>query len=367
MPLPGSKKIALLSTIAFLLIAGLLVTLHFSRDSEGFARQHLLQLLPTDATAVIFVDLDELRASPFLAKLYAWAPQRNADSEYAQFVHDTGFSYERDLKRLVVAISNHGSTTDLFAIADGGFDRKKIEAFLNRNGKSSQQGNWNVFRLNATANEKPLSFAFLANDRIAFGDFENLSAVLSTAPGDPSQAEWNARFQRLAGTPLFAVIRQNPSLQSTLTEAAPGGFHSPQLAALLAQLQWISIAGKPESDQLRVVADGECLASPTASQLHEFLQGVLVLAQNGLNDPKLRQKMNPEERQTYLEILNSADVQKIDRGEWKSVRLVLEITPQFLDMARLASLAAPAEQTSTPPEFHGKTAAPAKTRTTRKK
>src|SRR5258708_21184130 len=118
MPLPGSKKIALLSTIAFLLIAGLVVTLHFSRDSAGFARQHLLQLLPADATAVILVDLDQLRASPFLAKLYAWAPQRNADSEYAQFVHDTGFSYERVLKRVVVAISNNVSTTDLFEISD---------------------------------------------------------------------------------------------------------------------------------------------------------------------------------------------------------------------------------------------------------
>jgi hypothetical protein len=282
-------------------------------------------------------------------------------------VRDTGFSYERDLQRLVVAISNHGSTTDLFAIADGKFDRRKIEAFLNRNGKSSQQGNWKVFRLNATANEKPLSFAFLANGRIAFGDFENLSAVLSTAPGDPSHAEWSARFARLAGTPLFAVIRQNPSMQDALNEAAPGGFHSPQLAALLAQLQWVSIAGKPDGDQLRVVADGECLALPTASQLHEFLQGVRVLAQNGLNDPKLRQKMNPEERQTYLEILNSADVQKIDRGEWKSVRLVLAITPQFLDMARLASTVVPAQPTSAPPEIHSKASARAKTKAARNK
>jgi len=43
-----------------------------------------------DGTAVIFVDLDEcalLRSS----QAYAWAPQPNADSEYTQFVRDTGF------------------------------------------------------------------------------------------------------------------------------------------------------------------------------------------------------------------------------------------------------------------------------------
>ena len=31
------------------------------------------------------------------------------------------------------------------------------------------------------------------HDRIAFGDFENLSAVLSSVPDDPSQAEWKTR------------------------------------------------------------------------------------------------------------------------------------------------------------------------------
>ena len=57
--------------------------------------------------------------------------------------------------------------------------------------------------------------------------------------------------------------------------------------------------------------------------------------------------MNPEEREAYLEILKGADVQKIDRGEWKSVRVVLSITPKFLDVARAASarrLAEPANR-----------------------
>jgi hypothetical protein len=56
--------------------------------------------------------------------------------------------------------------------------------------------------------------------------------------------------------------------------------------------------------------------------------------------------MNQEERQAYLEILKSADVQKLDRGQWKSVRLVLAITPRFLDIARMRPLARPGEQTT---------------------
>jgi len=360
MALTQPKKTALVSATIVLLLAVLLLALHFSRDSDSSARQRLLQLVPADATAVIYVDLDELRASPLLTELYAWAPHSLEDREYAQFVRDTGFSYERDLQRVAVTISNHGNATNIFAVADGKFDRKKIEAFFARNGKSTEQGKWNVFRLNATANENPLLFTFMSNDRVAFGNFADFSAALSAAPSNPFRAEWNARFERLAGSPVFGVIRQDPAMQSALDAVAPGGFRSPQLSALLGQLQWISIAGKPDGDQLRVVADGECLAAQTASQLHDFLQGVLLLAQNGLNDPKLRQKMNPAEREAYLELLKSADVQRIDRSEWKSVRVLLEITPKFLDIARVASTSVPAEQTSAMPESQEKPAASSK-------
>jgi hypothetical protein len=366
MTLTRLKKIALVSATTVLLLAGLLLAVRFSNRSDGSARQHLLQIVPADASAVMYVDLDELRASPFLAKLYAWAPQSNEDSEYAQFVRETGFSYERDLQRMAVSICNHGAVTNIFAVADGKFDRKKIEAFFDRNGKSLQQGKWKVFRLNATANEKRVLFTFLSDNRVAFGNFEDFSAALSAAPSNPFRADWNARFERLAGSPLFAVIRQDPAMRDALNAVAPGGYHSPQLSALLGQLQWISIAGKPDGDQLRMVAEGESAAPPVISQLQDFLQGMLLLARNGLNDPKLRQNMDPVERDAYLEILKSADVQKIDRDEWKSVRVVLEITPKFLDIARVASTVSP-DQTSAAPESPQKPAAAAKPKSRKKK
>ena len=348
MPSSRNKRILIIVAAVVLLIAGAMLALHFSSGTDADERGQLLRLVPADSTAVIFLDLDQFRASPFLAKLYAWAPHPAEDSEYAQFVRDTGFSYERDLKRAAIAVSNHNATTELLAIADGKFDRKKIEAFLNRSGKSTQQGKWKIYLLNASVDDRPLSLTFLSDSRIAVTDSGNLPAALSRASGEAGHGEWNERFERLAGAPLFAVIRQDPALQDAMNAAAPGGFRSPALSTLLNQLQWISIAGKPDGDVLRVVSDGECQSDRTTSQLRDVLQGVLLLAQNGLNDPRLRQQMNPEEREAYLEILKNADIQKIDRGEWKSVRMALSVTPRFLDVASLPSPVAVPDKAPTP-------------------
>jgi hypothetical protein len=336
MPVPRTKKFAL-GAAAAALITTIFLVAHFSSTAKLTVRQQLLGIIPTDATAIAFLDLEEFRQTSFLKKFYAWAPNPVEDPEYIQFVADTGFSYERDLARVVVAVSHEGPSTHFLAIADGKFDRKKIESFLAHNGKASQQGQWKVFALSRSSGDGPLSLAFLSDDRIAITNSESLQARLS-ASTDASREEWNARFERLAGTPLFAVIHQDRQTQDAFSAAAPGGFQSPQLSALFEQLQWISIAGKPEGDQMRLVSEGECLSEPTRSQLRELLEGLVILAQNGLNDPKLRQQMNPEERQAYLEVLKGAEIQKIDRGDWKSVRVTVSVTPKFLEAARASSL-----------------------------
>lgn len=334
MPLTSRKNFSRAAILAALLIAALLFTAHYWPETQSSSRQQLLQFVPPDSTAVVFLHFDEFRQSPFLEKIYSWAPHPDEDSEYKQFVRDTGFSYERDLKAAVVAISNQGTKTSLLVVVDGRFDRKKIEAFLTRAGTSAQQGKLKVFSVNdAGAHEKPVSLAFLSDNRIALTDAPSLAAQLASAASN-NHAEWNSRFDRLAGTPIFAVVHQDPVMHKALDSAAPGGFRSPQLSALLEQLQWISIAGKPDGQELRAVAEGECQSELESAQLRDMLEGVLLLAQNGLHDRRLRQQMNADEREAYLEILQGAEVQKIDRGEWKTVRVALSITPKFLDLAR---------------------------------
>src|SRR2546429_7751594 len=62
-----------------------------------------------------------------------------------------------------------------------------------------------------------------------------------------------------------------------------------------------------------------------------------------------RQQLDPAAREAYLEILKSADVSKINRGDTKSVRLVFEITPGFLEAARRAPPVMPDSAPSKPP------------------
>jgi hypothetical protein len=346
------------------IVAGLLgvITLfayHRWSGNDSTKRAELLAMMPADAGAVMYLDVAELRSSPFLSQLYQWAPHPQADTDYAQFVHDTGFDFERDLDRVAIAWKRRSNDSALFAVADGRFDQKKISAYSAKYGSATKHNGQQVFSVQASGAGGQISFTLLGGSRIAIANDADIAPHLESKNNVVDTAEWRSRFERLAGSPIFAVIRQDAGAGSTFAAQAPGGLRSPQLAALLDQLQWITLAGKPESDSLRVVAEGECTVESTARQLADMLNGIVFLAQAGLNDAKTRQQLDPAAREAYLELLKSADVSKLDRGETKSVRLVFEVTPKFLRVARTA-VPAPSAINALPstPQKHpaGKTA-----------
>jgi hypothetical protein len=245
------------------------------------------------------------------------------------------------LERAAIAVMRQGNNAATYvAIADGKFDRKKIEAYAASSGRKETVSGRAIFALNMGGRGKTSFFTFLRDDRIAWTDDPSYAAILLQRTATVSPEEWREHFRRLAGTPLFVVLRQDSGSPSPLAEQAPGGFQSPQLAALLGQLQWISIAGKPDGNLLRVVVDGECLSEQTIKQLNDFLKGVVVLAQMGLSDAKTRKQLDPQLREGYLELLQSADIEKMDRGSSKSVRVVFDVTPKLMEAARSGAIGA---------------------------
>jgi hypothetical protein len=322
------------AAITLIVVAAVYFYLRRNGVGEG-TRDVPLAAMPADASAVFFADLTELRPTQFAAGLFQWAPRPAADAEYAQFVRDTGFDYERDLDRAALAVIKRGPDTIFFAVADGRFDRKKIAIYALQSGTREIRGGREVFSVPLTGNAAKITFTFLADNRLAIANGADFANLLRPQTGSDAN-DWRDRFRRLAGSPLFAVIRQDAEAGSALASRAPGGLQSPQLSALLDQLQWITVAGKPQADALRIVAEGECPTDQTARQLADLLSGVLLLAHAGLNGPQTRKQLDPQAREAYLEVLKGADVSRIDRGDTKSVRLVFDVTPRFLEAAKSA-------------------------------
>ena len=71
---------------------------------HGPSRDDVLSWTPSETSAEIFLDLNSLRQSPFLAELLRWAPQPAADPDYSQFVQATGFNYETDLNQVAISM-----------------------------------------------------------------------------------------------------------------------------------------------------------------------------------------------------------------------------------------------------------------------
>ena len=354
------KKLIVGIIAALAMAAGLYSSYAHWLGPKGSTRESLLRALPVDATAVIYVDIAELRQGSMLKNISGWSAGATIDPDYKQFVRDTGFDYEKDLNRVGIAVQNRGATQNYFALADGEFDRKKIEAYLKKNGRREQKGAWEIFHLAASETGRTISVSFVSNERIALTDDEDLNAQIEAGQRSAGHAEWMERFERLAGTPMFALIRQDAAIGAAFDARAPGGLRSPQLAQLLNQLLWISIAGKPEGEGFRAVAEGECPNEASMRQLSDFLNGITLMAQAGLNDPKLRQQMDPALREAYIQVLNSVEVAKLERGNSKSVRVVLAITPEiWTKLASTQQLAAPTVQSEKKlPDTMGKESSP---------
>lgn len=341
------KKRLLIASLGALILLGASYFAYTRWTAEqGRSRESLLEQLPATASSVIYVDLAELRQGDLLKSLAKWTAGSVEEPEYQAFVKETGFDYERDLNQLGIAFRARNSKNSYFAIADGHFDRKKISDYLHKNASSEQKSGREIFHVTSSMPGRNVALAFLSDDRIALTDGDDLSADLESANREVGHQEWSERFERLSGVPAFVLIRQEAAIGKVLSERAPGGIASPQLAQLLNRLTWVSIAGKPEGTSFRVVIDGECPNEMVMRQLTEFFTGITLLAQAGLNDPKLREKMDATEREAYLQLLNSIEVTKLNRGDSQSVRVSLVVLPDT--WSKLSALSNRASQDSDP-------------------
>jgi hypothetical protein len=287
----------------------------------------LLSALPSGAPTLIYVDLAAVRASSFYQHRPDKGPIAIPNQDYADFIRSTGFDFEKDLDRVVIATWPPSGTEQRknIVIAEGRFDRAKIRDYALRQGKLDHQQGHEVFEFPASSHVGSNSLAFLDDHRIAMIEGPSIAPLLDAHSGDSAADPARERAARVDGAAAFAIARVPPVPDNF----SAGGAQSAQLASLARSVQWVTLAARPEGDDLRISLEGECDTTTSAMQLKAALEILRMLGRAGLESPKTRQSMNPAAFATLQNLLSGADVtQTAER-----VRILIELTPDIFKLS----------------------------------
>jgi hypothetical protein len=316
--------------VASILLAGTLFYLSFLRGRPANASPvpELLSALPAGAPTLIYVDLAALRASSFYQHRPDKGPIAIPNQDYAEFMRSTGFDFEKDLDRVVVGSWPPSGPEHMkgVVIAEGRFDRAKIHDYAARKGKLDHQEGHDVFVFPLGDRKGFESVTFLDDHRIAMVSGQSISPLFAAPSADRATDPVRERAARLDGAAAF-VISRVPPIPDNVGGAQPPA--TAQLMSLARSIQWITLAARPEGDNLRVSLEGECDNSTDASQLKSMLDVLRMFARAGLENPKTTQSMNPAALASLQELLTAAEVtQAAER-----VRILLEIKPDIWQMS----------------------------------
>lgn len=291
----------------------------------------VFSLIPSDAPVVAFLDAKTLRtaqnsALEAIGEVVLPTPQQ--DPDYTQFVNATGFDYARDLDHAAIAMwptsldaaGNAAGDNRTLAIADGRFNEDRIKAYALRvGGKALTHGTATIYEV---PGQPQVSFQFLSATRVAMASGKNATALLTAASPAPRDSAMQARIDRVAGAPIFAVARTD-NLPNSIY-AAFG--NSPQLVGLAKSIQAVTLAGQPQGDDLAVTLDGECDSMKNAIEIGTLLDTFRMIGSLELKDPKNRGQMTKQQAAFLSTLLSKVKVTPQDK--W--VRLSVSLTPELL-------------------------------------
>jgi hypothetical protein len=300
--------------------------------AQSSSAESLIDALPTGASTLVYIDLAAIRASSFYEHRPDKSPLTVPNQDYEDFVRSTGFDFEKDLDRAVVGSWPAPSEKEQrknIAIAEGRFDRAKIQSYAASHGKIDHQRGREVFQFPASAGGGWNSAVFLDERHLALVSGQSVDALFAARSAAPAAAAdpIRDRASRLDGAAAFAITHVAPAPGDDAGTGPLQGVPNSQLMALARSVRWVTFAARPEGDNLRVSMEGECDTDGDARQLQSALELLRVLGRVGLESPKTRESLSPAALASLQTLLKTAEVtQTAER-----VRVLLELTPQIFE------------------------------------
>ena len=320
------SAIVVLCLAVLVLAAGAYYFLHRTppaTDSMPGTAPTMLSMLPSQAPYVIYADVLSLRSSAFLNRLISLVPAPNEDPEYAEFVRSTGFDYARDLDRVAIAIFPTTPLPTVVTFAEGRFDQQKIIAYALRTGKAEERDGHPVYILPSSSPGGDVTVRFVAANQIELVSAPHGKVLAPMNTSDPTGAALKERINRVAGSPLFAVVR----MDAVPKDAAIGTFRIDAITNSMQGVQWLTLAAAPQGQDLRAVLEGECDSALDATQMNLALGGLRIMARGFLSEPATRRQFTPQGADALSQLVKQADISTTG----KRVELAVSLTPGILD------------------------------------
>jgi hypothetical protein len=329
MRIPRKTLLLSASVAATVIVAALLLYGSFRSGSAAHASRapQLLSALPAGAPTLVYLDLSAVRASSFYQHRPDKGPIAIPNQDYADFVRETGFDFEKDLDRVVIASwpAPGKELKKTVAIAEGRFDRTKIRDYAARKGKLDHQQGREVFLFPTDDQTGLVSVTFLDDHRIALVEGPSIAPLFAGHADTPGADPASERAARLDGAAAFMISRVPPIPDNPGASGPPA---AAQLLSMARSVQWITLAARPEGDDLRVSLEGECDSSTDALEIKSALELLRLFGHAGLESPKTRQSMDPAALAVLQTVLSNAEVtQAAER-----VRILVELTPDIFKL-----------------------------------
>jgi hypothetical protein len=280
----------------------------------------------------VYIDLAAIRTSSFYQHRPDKSPIAIPNQDYAEFIQSTGFDFEKDLDRVVIASWPAAGPKDagkMVAIAEGRFDRAKIRNYATLKGKLDHQQGHEVFLFPASAQSRMSTLTFLDDRRIALVAGTSVASLFDNSADASTSDPARERAARLDGAAAYFITRVPPISDKPGGAGLPGGAASEQFLALARSVQWITLAARPEGDNMRLSLEGECDSGASAQQLKSTLELVRMFGRAGLDSTKNKQSMDPATLAMLETLLAGAEVtQAAER-----VRILMEITPDVWNLS----------------------------------
>jgi hypothetical protein len=258
----------------------LLLCTGLSIPAFALAPPNALNSIPADCPFVFGINVQQLIASSFFAKLKQEQPQaEQIGSEFAKLAEKIGFNPARDISYIVIAANSiDKAKPQAVLIVSGVFDQGRITSYLRSDMSSIEMayGGASILTIpEKKANGTKAGITFLGNEEVAIGDLDSLKAVLDTRSGTKknilSNADMVSLFSSIQFGDMFwfAANTANALKQSQI--ATPLGLNQNSIKSIFGSLNF----GDNAVGKITATANDE----DSATKLANVFKGMIAFGQ----------------------------------------------------------------------------------------